>query len=64
MHSYFFGHMQEVREEKERKAQAIKSAKKQACELVKRAEGADYAAASSPIVAKPKLVKGEGERVM
>lgn len=56
--------MQEVREEKERKAQAIKSAKKQACELVKRAEGADYAAASSPIVAKPKLVKGEGERVM
>jgi hypothetical protein len=62
----FFRHMYEVREEKARKAEAVKSAKKHARELVKQAEAADYSN-SHPITdrvfAKPELVKGKGGRV-
>jgi hypothetical protein len=53
------------RQEQARKAEAIKSAKKHARELVKQAEAADYSNPTfSPIVAKPTLVKSKGERVM
>jgi hypothetical protein len=57
----FFSHMKEVREEKWRKAEAVKFAKKQARELVKQAEAADYSNPTpGPIVAKPRLVKPHG----
>jgi hypothetical protein len=64
--------MYEVREEKARKAEAVKSAKKHARELVKQAEAADYSnpkpgeTTISALYAKPKpkLVEGKGGRVI
>jgi hypothetical protein len=61
----FFKHLNEVRQEKVRKAEALKHAKEQARQLVKQAQAADYSNRTpSAIVAKPKLVKITGECVM
>lgn len=65
----FFKHMGEVRDQKLRKAEAIKKAKDEARRLVKQAQSADYSNPTpSPIVGKPTLVahqpKDKGERVM